>query len=197
MSNNEESSLSQILSTFSLTSKNNKEESRFEKSASLKQSLQKELTKTITVAECDAVLLAGALLLNDNNAVKEQARLVTDINIRLWGNAVDPLSKWITQHSLLSEARNICKFIEGNTPLHFAVLTGSVENIAFLLSKGADPFLKNAHGDKPLDLCEDGKSDRKRKRHKSLKKRKKKKSHKRSKSVKSLRCKHNDSEDEQ
>ena len=41
------------------------------------------------------------------------------------------------------------------TALHFAVLTGSVENIAFLLSKGADPFLKNAHGDKPLDLCQD------------------------------------------
>ena len=41
------------------------------------------------------------------------------------------------------------------TALHFAVLTGSVENIAFLLSKGADPFLKNSHGDKPLDLSQD------------------------------------------
>eukprot|EP01083_Nonionella_stella_P012090 34328_1 len=183
--NNEESALSSILSTFSLTSKNNKEEGRFEKLASLKKILQKELNKSITVPECDAVLLAGALLLNDSNAVKEQARLVTDINIRLWGNAVDPLSKWITQHSILPEVRNMNKFIEGNSPLHFAVLTGNFENIAFLLSKQADPFLKNAHGNKPLELCQDyhrklhSKSAKKRKRH-SLKKRQKKKSHKRS-----------------
>ena len=105
----------QILCTFSLTNKSNFEENRFEKLSALKKSLQKELNKSITVDECDAALLAGALLLNDSNAVKEQARLVTDINIRLWGNAVDPLSKWIIQHNILPEVTKMNKFIEGNT----------------------------------------------------------------------------------
>eukprot|EP01084_Bolivina_argentea_P250824 420428_1 len=179
-----------ILSTFSLTLNNNWEENRFEKLASLKKLLRQELNKSITIDECDAVLLAGALLLNDIDTVKEQSRLINDINIRLWGNATDPLSKWIQQYNILPQVKNMNKFIEGNTPLHFAVLTGNFENIAFLLSKQADPFLKNAHGDKPLELCQDyhrklhAKTDKKR-RHKSLKKKRcKKKSHthKRSKS---------------
>ena len=40
------------------------------------------------------------------------------------------------------------------TALHFAVLTSNFENISFLLSKNANPFLKNANGDKPLELIQ-------------------------------------------
>merc|ERR1719361_983880 len=107
--NGNDSTVSSILSTFSLTTKTKAEEGRFEKLASLKKLLQKELNRTITVEECDAALLGGALLLNDVNAVKEQTKLINDINIQLWGNSVDPLSKWMTQNSLLSQVKNINK----------------------------------------------------------------------------------------
>ena len=103
-----------VLSTFSVSHRD-EEKSRFERLSQLKRALQKELNKSITVSECDAALLAGALLLNDAAAVKDQARLVHDINIRLWGDAVDPLASWICQHSILPPVRNMKKFIEGNT----------------------------------------------------------------------------------
>ena len=108
-------SASSIPWTFSLKSKSNAEEGRFEQLASLKKLLQKELNRSITVDECDAALLAGSLLLNDANAVKEQTKTMSDLDIQLWGHSVDPLAKWISQNSLLSQAKNIHKFIEGNT----------------------------------------------------------------------------------
>merc|ERR1712154_65844 len=119
---------------------------------------QRELNRTITIDECDAALLAGALLLNDVNAVKEQTNLINNIDIQLWGNSVDALSKWMHQHALLSDVKNIKKFIEGNTPLHFAVLSCNFENISYLLCKDANPFLKNANGDKPSELIANNKT---------------------------------------
>ena len=104
-----------ILSTFSVSEKD-KDKNVFNKLSQLKKYLQKELNKsTITVAEADASLLAGALLLNDTDLVKEHARSVQDINIQLWGDSVNPLASWICQYSMLPPVRNMNKFIEGNT----------------------------------------------------------------------------------
>ena len=42
----------------------------------------------------------------------------------------------------------------GNTPLHYAVLGGNAEIVAFLLSSGADLFIKNDYGDTALDMAD-------------------------------------------
>ena len=46
--------------------------------------------------------------------------------------------------------------LQGNTPLHFAVLAGRAEIVDFLLAKGADPNIANFNGKTPLDLAKTG-----------------------------------------
>ena len=81
----------------------------------LRLKLQNCLNNTITVSECDSVLLAGALLVNDRDAIRDQIAFVDDINARLFGNSCQPLSKWIEKYHLLPSVKNMSKFIEGNS----------------------------------------------------------------------------------
>jgi len=49
----------------------------------------------------------------------------------------------------------------GSTPLHRAIMAWdkAEEKTRFLLDNGADPFLKNVHGDTPLDIARHHKKD--------------------------------------
>ncbi|QLH41587.1 MAG: ankyrin repeat domain-containing protein [Coxiellaceae bacterium] len=44
---------------------------------------------------------------------------------------------------------------KGETPLHIASQVGDVESVSYLLTLGADVFIKNEDGKRPIDICEE------------------------------------------
>lgn len=53
---------------------------------------------------------------------------------------------------LKAGARTDCADDEGNTPLHFAAIRGSIEVGSFLLKLGADPYARNKKGMVPYEM---------------------------------------------
>jgi hypothetical protein len=53
---------------------------------------------------------------------------------------------------LKAGARTDASDDEGNTPLHFAAIRGSIEVGCFLLKLGADPYARNKKGMVPYEM---------------------------------------------
>lgn len=58
----------------------------------------------------------------------------------------------ILQLLLNAGARTDISDDEGNTPLHFAAIRGSMEVATFLLKLGADPYARNKKGFVPYEM---------------------------------------------
>ena len=110
----------------------------------LREELDRSLqSRSISVLECDLILLCAGLILDDRIVIRDQLRLIDDIclNNRLWGAAA----------LMVEEHFQICA--DGCAPLHFAVMSAVPDNISLLISKGANPLLKNGRNQSALDIA--------------------------------------------
>ena len=123
-----------------------------------------KLAEQPRVNQPDLLLLRGAGVKGDIEAVKQLVDAGTDLNVK------DKLDNTLLHYAALNGRKEIAKLLiaegadvnaKGNqykvTPLHFAALQSHYELAELLIAKGADVNAKAVTGDTPLDFSISGK----------------------------------------
>jgi excisionase family DNA binding protein len=108
--------------------------------------------------QCGHLAKARQLLSEGADVREEDDRWIgPPMAVAIWQDSVEMVQRLLEFKANPNEQDEICQGSDGpfggNTPLHDAVLKGSVKMVKLLLAHGADPDIQNAQRLSPLELA--------------------------------------------